>query len=91
MGVCGREKGREAEAAGARAGGGGGGGAGVAAAMHALLRRRQLSKDAPLPEFWRARAAAASAGEMVKASTPPLFLSSSSKDASVAPGRTYTT
>ena len=55
-----------------------------------LLRQHQLGKDALLPEFMRARAAAASSGEMVEASTPPLSLSSSSKDASVAPGRTYT-
>ena len=55
-----------------------------------LLREHQLGKDAPLPEFMRARAAAASSGEIVEASTPPLSLSSSSKDASVAPGRTYT-
>ena len=43
-----------------------------------------------MPEFMRVRAAAASSGEMVEASTPPLSLSSSSKDSSVDLGCTYT-
>ena len=85
-GTRGRGAGAACGARGLGARGGGGAGLGGRGVLNC-----NLCNDAPLPEFWRARAAAASSEEMVEASTPPLFLSSSAKESSVDSGLTYTT